>query len=233
MHASKPAPLRIRLATEDDAAGVLAVYAPYIATPVTFEEEVPALDDFRARMGAALERYPYLVAVAGAADEAGRADAKDGGGHGRVVGYAYAHAQHERAAYGWNAELSVYLSPEAQGRGLGGALYGALVDLLRLQGVKTVYALVTAPNEASERLHAAFGFELMGLQRNAGHTCGAWRDVAWLMKQLGPFDADPAPIEPFPALAAARPDAVRNVLDRANAQIAARNMRVSPREAEA
>lgn len=214
MTAGKPTPapaIRIRPATGDDAAGILAVYAPYIATPVTFEERVPPLEEFGARMAGIQAVYPCLAAVV---DKSGPNGMRE-----RIVGYACAHEQHPRAAYGWNAELSVYLAPEAQGRNLGGALYRALLDLLRSQGVKTAYALVTVPNAPSERLHASFGFQLMGMQENAGYTCGAWHDVAWFVKQLAPFDADPAPILPFPALATARPEAVREALGRANASM--------------
>lgn len=203
--------IRIRLATDDDADGILSVYAPYIDTPITFEESLPNAEDFGARTAKIQADYPYLVAETVSTPESGEAP--------RIVGYAYAHAQAERAAYGWNAELSVYLSPEARGRGLGTVLYRALIDLLREQGVKAAYALVTIPNAASERLHEALGFTLMGVQKNAGYTCGAWRDVAWLVLALAPFDAEPAPVVPFPALARERPGAVRNALARANAHV--------------
>ncbi|WP_418832105.1 N-acetyltransferase family protein, partial [Paraeggerthella sp.] len=106
---------------------------------------------------------------------------------------------------------------ETRGRGLGTVLYRALVDLVREQGVKAAYALVTVPNAASEHLHEAFGFTCMGVQKNAGYTCGAWRDVAWLVLALAPFDAEPEPVVPFPTLASERPETVRSVLARANA----------------
>lgn len=198
------ASVRIRLAAPADADGILGVYAPYIDTPITFEEEVPARDEFRARIAGFLAGYPCLVAESG----------------GRIVGYAYAHAQHERAAYRWGAELSVYLAPAARGRGLGGVLYRALEGLLRAQGIKTLYGLVTVPNAASERLHGALGFSVMGIQRRAGYTCGAWHDVAWYVKEIGPFEACPTPPVPFPALAAREPEAVRAILDQANAEAA-------------
>lgn len=202
-------PIRIRLATDDDAAGILSVYAPYIDTPITFEESVPSAEEFSARIAHIQAGYPYLVAETVSTPNSGETP--------RIVGYAYAHAQAERAAYGWNAELSVYLSPETRGRGLGTVLYRALVDLVREQGVKAAYALVTVPNAASKHLHEAFGFTCMGVQKNAGYTCGAWRDVAWLVLALAPFDAEPEPVVPFPTLASERPETVRSVLARANA----------------
>lgn len=197
--------IRIRLASAEDACNILAVYEPYIATPITFEETIPSPEEFRSRIAEICEGYPCLVAE------------RDGG----VLGFAYAHRQAERAAYGWNAELSVYLAPKSRGCGLGRALYATLIDLVREQGVKTAYALVTVPNAASERLHAAFGFKLMGVQQNAGYTCGAWRDVAWLVLPLANFETNPQPVIPFPVLAAQQPNLVQAILDRANVALRA------------
>ena len=114
------------------------------------------------------------------------------------MGYAYAHRQAERAAYQWNAELSVYLDREHTGFGLGRRLYTALMELLRLQGVRTVYALVTLPNKKSEGLHRSMGFRLMGVQRSTGYKDGAWRDVGWFELPIAPYDRDPAPLRPLP-----------------------------------
>lgn len=199
-----PSPaLTVRLATEEDAAGIRAVYAPYLTTPITFETALPSLEEFRERVATTGARYPYLVAECA----------------GEIVGYTYASAQHPRAAYAWNVELSVYLAPGARGHGLGRVLYEALLELVRAQGAKAAYALVTVPNEASERLHAALGFERIGLQPNAGWKAGAWHDVAWLRKELSPYEGAPEPLAPFPQLAHERPDAVRAALDRANARL--------------
>lgn len=195
--------LMVRLATERDAAGILAVYAPYLATPITFETTLPSLEEFRTRVADICATYPYLVAEH----------------KGAITGYAYASAQHPRAAYAWNVELSVYLAPDACGRGLGRTLYEALLELVRAQGAKAAYALVTVPNEASERLHAALGFERIGLQPHAGWKAGAWHDVAWLRKELSPCEGEPEPLVPFPLLVREQPDAVGAVLDRANANL--------------
>jgi len=102
----------------------------------------------------------------------------------------------ERAAYQWNAELSVYLDRSCTSRGLGRRLYGALIDILRLQGIRTVYGCVTVPNEKSEGLHQALGFRRLGTYRSTGYKCGAWRDVAWFEKPIAPYDQNPEPIRP-------------------------------------
>lgn len=173
--------MNIRFATEGDAPALLAVYGQYIDTPITFEYALPTEAEFARRIRDISAAYPYLVG-----EEAGR-----------VVGYAYAHRQAERAAYQWNAELSVYLDGAHTGRGLGRRLYGALLELLRLQGIRTVYALVTVPNEKSEGLHRRMGFRHMGTQQNTGYKNGAWRDVAWFEKAIGPYGETPAPLLPI------------------------------------
>lgn len=175
-------PMQMRQATEKDAQAILAIYAPYIEnTSITFETVVPTLDEFTCRMKGILGSYPYL-----AIEE-----------NGVVQGYAYAHRQAERAAYAWNAELSVYLNPQCTGHGLGRALSLAVCDLLELQGVRNVFSLITQPNYPSMRMHELLGFTLMGTQKNAGYKCGAWHDVAWLQKQIGSFEGEPAPIRPL------------------------------------
>ena len=195
--------LHIRLATCDDADHIRTVYEPYLHTPITFEEELPSPEAFCARMADIISFYPCLVIEH----------------NGRIIGYAYAHRQAEREAYGWNAELSVYLANEAHGHGLGSLLYRTLIELVRMQGVKCAYALVTIPNAASERLHEAFGFTLMGTQRNAGYTCASWRDVAWYTLPLASFDEDPVPVAAFPTL---ENPAICSVIENANREIATR-----------
>ena len=195
--------LHIRLASTDDADGIRAVYAPFVDTPVTFEEEAPSCEAYRERIAEICEKCPCLVAEEG----------------GRIVGFAYAHELRERIAFQWNAELSIYLAPAAQGQGVGSRLYAALIELLRLTGIKAVYGVVTSPNAASERLHSAFGFALMGVQPHAGFTCGAWHDVSWYVREIAPFEDAPAPPVPFPLFASAHPDQVSEVIAQANERL--------------
>lgn len=183
----------LRFATLDDAAALLAIYAPYIGTPVTFEYTVPSLADFRGRIETISGDYPYLVWE------------EDG----VILGYAYAHRHMERAAYQWNAELSVYLDGYARGRGLGTKLYAALIELLKLQGIRNVFGCVTLPNERSEALHRAMGFELVGKYSMAGYKNDRWRDVGWFQKQIAAYDDPPAPLVRFRDIDAA---AVEDIL---------------------
>lgn len=166
----------IRMATLQDAEKILAIYAPYVKnTAVSFEYEAPTPAAFRQRMEGIMAFYPYLVWEE----------------EGEILGYAYAHRHQERKAYQWNAELSIYLHPDATRRGLGSKLCLALLDLLRLQGVKTAYSCVTLPNAASEALHAKMGFSPAGVWRNSGYKHGAWRDVGWFEKELSPYEENP------------------------------------------
>ncbi len=180
----------IRFAAAADAAALLGIYGQYIDTPITFECALPSEEAFRRRVAEYGAACPYLVWE------------EDG----RILGYAYAHRLGERAAYQWSAELSIYLGRDSTGRGLGRRLYGALMELLRLQGVRTAYGCVTLPNAGSEGLHAAMGFRLTGTWHRAGFKCGAWRDVGWFEKTIAPYDPSPAPVRPIgevPAAAAA------------------------------
>ena len=174
----------VRFATPEDGAALLAIYAQYIQTPITFEYALPSEREFAQRIGNISREYPYLICEK----------------NGCAIAYAYAHRHMEREAYQWGAELSVYIARNHTGLGLGKGLYRLLMDILRLQGVKTVYGGVTLPNPKSEALHASMGFALLGVYRNAGYKNGAWHDVAWFEKQSGPYDADPRPVTAVSAL---------------------------------
>ena len=183
--------ITIRNAEIEDAERLLEIYAYYVKnTAITFEYDVPTRAEFQNRIRTIKQRYPYLVIE------------RDG----VIQGYAYAGPFVGRAAYDWSCELSIYLDRDSTGRGLGRRLYGALMELLRLQGVRTAYGCVTLPNAGSEGLHAAMGFRRTGTWHSAGFKCGAWRDVGWFEKAIAPYDPSPAPVRPIrevPAGAAA------------------------------
>lgn len=172
----------IRFAREKDACALLQIYAPYVRdTAVTFEYEVPTEEEFRERIHSVLMEYPYLVCES----------------DGEIAGYAYAHRQMERAAYQWNAELSVYISDHFQHSGIGKAFYGALLEILRLQNVQNAYGGVTAPNPGSERLHEELGFRQLGIYHRTGYKCGSWHDVVWFEKEIGEHEKPSLPFLPI------------------------------------
>ncbi len=176
--------MNLRFATQEDVPALLSIYEHYISTIITFEYTLPGTEEFTRRVSSVSELYPYLAAV------------EDGA----VLGYAYAHRIAERAAFGWGAELSIYLHPDAAGKGLGTRLYRALIELLRLQGVRTVYGLVASPNPASERLHSAMGFRLVGVQQRAGFKNGRWIDLLWFEKAIAAYSPEPDPLIPVGSL---------------------------------
>ena len=168
-----------------DAEPCLAVYAPFVRdTPVSFEEIVPAVGEFRDRIRASIATHAWLVLEVG----------------GRVVGYAYGSPHRARAAYRWAADVTVYIAPEHRGLGGGRQLYERLFERLRGRGFQVLCAGVTLPNEASVGLHRAMGFELVGIYRRIGWKAGAWHDVMWLQLELAPptTTAPPELLEPRP-----------------------------------
>src|SRR5690349_19501587 len=82
--------------------------------------------------------------------------------------------ERRRAAYQWCVDTSVYVRADATGRGIGRALYRALLPLLVLQGFRAAHAGVTLPNPASVRLHESFGFQPVGVFAKTGWKMGAW-----------------------------------------------------------
>ena len=169
----------IRLATDDDAAQIQAIYAPYVRdTPVSFEVDPPTVDEMRRRVREALRRLPWLVCDAGDT----------------VIGYAYAGKHHARAAYDWSVDVSVYIERSAHRFGIGRGLYTSLLKLLELQGFYNAYAGITLPNAASVALHQALGFQPVGIYRSVGYKLGAWHDVGWWELGLRPHAAAPAPL---------------------------------------
>ncbi len=169
----------IRFATPRDAEALLSIYAPYVEhTAITFEYETPSPAAFADRIREIGAFYPYLVYE------------QDG----RPLGYAYAHRPMSRAAYQWCAELSVYLAPDARGRGIGPALYRALMELLTLQGVRNFYACLVVPNERSSRMHLSLGFHPAGTWPHSGYKLGKWHDVAWYEKAAGNIADAPLPL---------------------------------------
>lgn len=167
----------IRPVTTEDAKDILAIYSPYIEnTVITFETEVPTIEEFTARIENIKSKYPYLVCET----------------HGKVIGYAYASKHRERAAYKYSVDLSIYIDPDYQHKGIGKALYVRLFDALKPYDFYTAYAGITLPNEKSIGLHKALGFHEVGIFHNVGYKFGKWLDVIWLEKQLKEYDTPAA-----------------------------------------
>jgi phosphinothricin acetyltransferase len=164
-----------------DAAACAEIYGPYVRdSSVSFEEQAPTAEDFRARIASTIGTHPWLVLEV----------------VGQVVGYAYASAHRSRAAYRWAADVTVYIAPKHHRAGAGRLLYTELFQRLRRQGFYVACAGITLPNEASVGLHKAMGFEPVGVYKRIGWKAGAWHDVAWLQLELVP-GSDSAPPDPL------------------------------------
>lgn len=175
------ATVRLRLATPADAAGVLAIYGPVVETSgASYEWEAPDLAEMERRIRALEGEYPWVVAER----------------EGRILGYAYGSRHRPRLGYQWCLETTVYVAPDAHRRGLGRALYTALLALGRRQGFVMAYGGIRLPNEASVALHEALGFRHLGTFRNSGYKLGEWHDSGWWQLQLQEPPDTPQPPTP-------------------------------------
>lgn len=180
-----PENIILREATIEDAAALLSIYAPYVTdTPITFEYEIPSVEEFSHRISSTLTRYPYLVAEM----------------DGVAAGYAYASAFHPRAAYGWCAETSIYLSNSLHGQGIGTLLYQKLEQILSAQHILNLNACITYPNPKSIAFHEKFGYTPTAHFHNCGFKLNRWYDMIWMEKMLGEHQIPPAEFLTFPTV---------------------------------
>lgn len=185
----------LRTARIEDGAALCGIYHPYVMeTAITFICKEPTAESFSDKIKSLITQYPFIVCE----------------DNGKAVGYAYASALRPHDAYQWDAELSVYVDRDFHGHGAGKKLYTALLDLLKIQGYQTVYGVISLPNEKSLALHAAFGFETLGVFPKSGYKLGKWHDIIWLQKTLGEFPDNPVPPTPFSRL---NPEAIRKILE--------------------
>jgi phosphinothricin acetyltransferase len=163
--------VRLRAATAGDAPAVATLYGWHVLNGFgSFEEAPPPAEEMARRMAAIAERgLPWLLAEA----------------EGRVIGYGYAGPYRDRSAYRFSVEDSVYVAPEAQGRGAGRALLLALIERCTALGKRRMIASIgDSGNLASIRLHAACGFRECGRLHGVGFKRERWLDVVWMERDL-------------------------------------------------
>ena len=157
----------LRFAKPDDAEKLLEIYAPFVISSdrtlsdVSFEYEVPSVEEFTERIKNISAHYPYIVC-----------EHDD-----RLLGYVYAHPYMQRAAYQWGAAVTIYLA--------------ALEALLRLQGIVVTYACITASNEHSVKMHEACGYKIIGTFNNTGFKHGHWLDMVLMEKVIAEHPKQP------------------------------------------
>lgn len=169
--------VKIRIATIKDAEKLLEIYAPYVEqTAITFEYDVPSIEEFANRIGKVLRKYPYLVAEQ----------------EGKLLGYAYVGSFYEREAYNWAVETSIYVAQEEKQKGIGGKLHTALENILNEQGILNMNACIAYPQEEDEHLtrnsvdfHAHLGYRFVGEFQKCGYKFGRWYNMVWMEKHIG------------------------------------------------
>lgn len=172
-----------------DSEKLLEIYIPYILnTAITFEYEVPSVQQFRQRVQDILVKYPYLKAI------------KDD----EIVGYAYANVFKNRAAYDWAVEVSIYIKKDMQKLGIGKKLYQALEKICQLQNITNLYACIAYPEVEDEYLtnnsvnfHQHMGYQRVGEFHQCGFKFNRWYNMVWMEKIIGEHQTTPQSVIKF------------------------------------
>lgn len=184
--------IQICVVCPEDAEELVAIYDPYVRqTAVSFEYTTPTTEEFRQRIIGTLKKYPYLKAVS----------------NGEIVGYAYAGSFHQRAAYAWGVETSVYVRRDMRRSGVGRALYAALEKALMMQNVYNVNACVASAEKEDEHLnrnsilfHQNMGFRIVGEFIKCGYKFQRWYNMVWMEKHLSRHPEYPPALLHFPEI---------------------------------
>ncbi len=169
--------ITIRIASPSDAPELLAIYAPYITkTAISFEYDVPSVEEFADRIRTTLEKYPYLAAES----------------DGHIVGYCYVSILHGRQAYDWSVETSIYVEQNCKHLGIGRKLHDALEQALSAMGILNLYACIAFPigedpylTEDSVHFHEHMGYEHTAHFHKCGYKFNRWYDIVWMEKTIG------------------------------------------------
>ncbi len=178
-------PIIIRTAAPTDAQKLLNIYAPYVTnTAITFEYNVPSVQEFTSRIENTLKKYPYLLAEE----------------NGKILGYAYASSFHDRPAYDWAVETSIYVDQRIRHCGIGRKLHNALENALHEQGILNMNACIAYPPEDDEYLdrnsvefHRHMGYRLVGEFYKCGYKFNRWYNMVWMEKLIGEHLSDQKP----------------------------------------
>lgn len=181
--------IEIKIASPSDAEAILNIYAPYIKnTAITFEYEVPSVEEFRKRIIHTLKRFPYLLALKGE----------------EIIGYAYAGPLHVRAAYAWSVETSIYVKKDHKGKGMGRALYEAMEYVLKKQNVINSNACIAYPEKEDQfltrdsvKFHSRLGYQKVAEFHQCAYKFGNWYNMVWMEKFLREHPQKPQAFRPF------------------------------------
>ncbi|MFC5953428.1 GNAT family N-acetyltransferase [Streptomyces pratens] len=175
--ASEHAKTQVRPGSEGDLTALTDLYNQYVReTAITFDTTVLTPEERRPWLLSHPVDGPYRLMVATAATATGNSE--------RILGYATSSPFRAKPAYATSVETTVYVAPDAGGRGIGTLLYTALFEALAGEDLHRAYAGIAQPNEASTRLHQRLGFRHTGTYREVGRKFGRYWDVAWYEKEL-------------------------------------------------
>jgi phosphinothricin acetyltransferase len=163
--------VEVRPATIADLPAITEIYNHYVVnTAITFDVdpfEVEARHEWFSHYS---DQGPYRILVATDAD--------------RVIGYATSGKFRDKPAYLPSVEVTIYLTPDAGGRGIGRVLYTALFEAIAGEGLHRAYAAIALPNDSSIGLHRSFGFAEAGTMTEVGRKFDKWWDVLWMERDL-------------------------------------------------
>lgn len=176
---------KIRVVRKEDVKCLLEIYKYYVLeTAISFEYEVPSLDEFQKRVETTVAQYPYLVMEC----------------EGKVVGYAYAAPFKTRAAYAWSVETTIYMDRNFRGKGAGHILYAELERCLQMQNILNMNACITYANPKSIRFHETRGYKMVAHFTKSGYKFNQWHDMVWLEKLIGEHKENMEEVIPFSQL---------------------------------
>ena len=169
--------ITIRTSVPDDAEQILVIYAPYVRdTAISFEYEIPTMEEFSARIENTLKKYPYFVAESGK----------------EIVGYSYAGAFKVQAAYNRAVETSIYVKMGKRHAGIGAKLYERLEEALKVQGILNLNACIAYTNTFDPHLtndsvmfHERLGYQMVAHFHKCGYKFQHWYDMVWMEKLIG------------------------------------------------
>lgn len=181
--------ITIRMATKADVKEILDIYAPYVNnTAISFEYDVPSVEEFTDRIINISKQYPYIVAI----------DSN------RIIGYAYASSFNKRVAYDWAVETTIYLRQNCRGKGIGKKLYLALEEILKRQNILNLNACIAYTSTENAYLtntsmyfHEHLGYKKIGHFTKCGYKFGSWYDMIWMEKIIGEHSETPKSVIPI------------------------------------
>ena len=160
--------MKFRFATTEDASLIKDIYAPYIKTTLTFETTIPDTTEMMHRIQSVTQSFPWIVVEENHV----------------VKGYAYLSTFNPRAAYQHTADLSIYLSDDSKGQGIGKTMCELLFEIAKLQNITTIVSIITQENTGSKAFHTKLGFQHQGELNHVGYKHNRWLNISYYVKKL-------------------------------------------------